>query len=170
MSPDFPKPPDAGLWQRRELPDTGQHCYCSSCTTRVSICGPKRSASDSADNPRAAKAVDLSTNDANTSAPASTPFAAIQPTDTSQRRTIFDPGWLASFISDSSGSEPSDFERTASDSTDNPSAPTNRSASDERYDERIARGEGDGWTGISSRVEGRVSISQLGGEPSGCKA
>jgi hypothetical protein len=32
-----------------------------------------------------------------------------------------------------------DFERTASDSANNPCIPTDRSTSDERYDERIER-------------------------------
>jgi hypothetical protein len=37
----------------------------------------------------------------------------------------------------------SDFERSASDSADNPSALADRSTSDEHYDERIERGEYD---------------------------
>jgi hypothetical protein len=151
---DF-RPPDPDQQFHHSFLDTGQHLSGYSSTARVSISGPKRSASDSADNPRAADAASHSSDDDDNFAPGCTrPY----------------PGWLPSFSFSSSGSEPSDFERTASDSADNPSAPTDRSASDERYDERIARGEGDGWTGISSRVAGRVSVSQLGGEPSGCKA
>jgi hypothetical protein len=59
---------------------------------------------------------------------------------------LFDPGWLADFNSGYSDSEPSDFERTTSDSADNPSAAvsTAHRFTDERYDERIARGDGEG--------------------------
>ena len=146
---DF-RPPDPDQRLHHSFLDTGQHLCGYSSTAGVSISGPKRSASDSADNPEAADSEDDD--------------------DFAPGCTRFYPGWPTSFYSGSSGSEPSDFEHSTSDSTDNPSTPTNRSASDERYDERIARGEGDGWTGISSRVAGRVSISQLGGEPSGCKA
>jgi hypothetical protein len=77
-------------------------------------------------------------------------------------------GTDASSIYDDS---PGSTERSASDSADNPSAAaTARLTTDERYDERSARGEGDGGVGIRSEAEARLPSYQLGGEPSVCSA
>jgi hypothetical protein len=54
-------------------------------------------------------------------------------------------------------------------SAGNPSTLTNRSTSDKHYIKRIERGKYEGRIGISSEVARVVSISQLGGQPSGCK-
>jgi hypothetical protein len=60
-------------------------------------------------------------------------------------------------------SEPSDFERTASESADNHSAAvsTAHRLTDECYDERIVRseGEGGGGGGDGSEVAGRAFVS-----------
>jgi hypothetical protein len=97
----------------------------------VNVCEPKRSAG----NPLAAKAVDHSTGDDDDFAPVSTPIALIRPTGTSQHRTLFNSGQLASFNSSSSNPELGDFEHTTSDSANNPahqptaSPPTNATTS-----------------------------------------
>jgi hypothetical protein len=156
--PDIPEPLDANSGQRRALLDTGQRLHLgNSGTKRVH---PQHSALDNTDSPGAAEAAFPSALD-NSDADYSD----------SSRVTSGEParGTDASSIHDDS---PGSSERSASDSADNPSAvaSTAHHFTDERDDERSARGDGDAGRWFGSEAEARVPSSQLGGEPSVCGA
>jgi hypothetical protein len=159
--PDISEPLDADLGRRRALLDTGQHLRLgNSSATRAHIDKPQHSAAGAADNPEAAEAALLSAlenSDADYSD--SSRSNSGKPERGTEANSIYD---------DSPGSS----ERSASDSADNPSAvaSTAHHFTDERDDERSARGEGDGGVGFSSEAAARVPSSQLGGEPSVCRA
>ena len=148
--PAIPEPLDADAEQRRALLDTGQPPFSdNSCTKRVH---PQHSALGAADNPETG---DL-------------------------ERALDDSGAYYSGSSRSNSGKPergtdastSSSERSASDSADNPSAvaSTAHHFTDERTDERSARGDGDAGRWFGSEAAAMVPSSQLGGEPSACGA